>query len=63
MPHRQTGNPENPIRPVAAQRPTHCLRYIDSEALLGADRAIVIMHAGREYRLCMTRNGKLILTA
>lgn len=34
-----------------------------SEALLGAARVLVIVHNGREYRLMVTQNGKLILTA
>lgn len=33
------------------------------ESLLGARRELVIVHNGREYRLRLTRNGKLILTA
>jgi hemin uptake protein HemP len=38
-------------------------RRITSEALLGMLRELVIIHNGREYRLRLTRNGKLILTA
>ena len=34
-----------------------------SEALLGSRRELVIEHKGREYRLRVTQNGKLILTA
>ena len=36
---------------------------ISSEELLGARRELVIVHNGREYRLRLTQNGKLILTA
>ena len=36
---------------------------VSSEALLGARRELVIVHNGREYRLRLTQNGKLILTA
>lgn len=36
---------------------------IPSEVLLGARRELVITHNGREYRLRVTQNGKLILTA
>jgi hemin uptake protein HemP len=46
----------SPKAPPAPQRTT-------SEALLGAARALVIVHNGREYRLMVTQNGKLILTA
>ena len=36
---------------------------ISSQALLGERRELVIVHNGREYRLRLTQNGKLILTA
>ena len=36
---------------------------ISSQALLGGRRELVIVHNGREYRLRLTQNGKLILTA
>jgi hemin uptake protein HemP len=36
---------------------------VSSQALLGAHRELVIVHNGREYRLRVTQNGKLILTA
>ena len=38
-------------------------RRISSDALLGTQRELVIMHNGREYHLRLTQNGKLILTA
>ena len=36
---------------------------VTSEALLGHRQVLVIVHKGREYRLRLTQNGKLILTA
>ena len=36
---------------------------VASETLLGRRRELVITHNGREYRLRVTQNGKLILTA
>ena len=36
---------------------------ISSDALLGVKGEVVILHGGREYRLRVTQNGKLILTA
>ena len=36
---------------------------VSSEALLGSHRVLLIVHNGREYRLRLTQNGKLILTA
>ena len=38
-------------------------RRVPSEALLGTQGELVIVHNGREYRLRLTQNGKLILTA
>jgi len=38
-------------------------RRMQSEALLGNAKELVIVHKGREYRLRLTQNGKLILTA
>jgi hemin uptake protein HemP len=50
-------HPASPSKiPAAPQRTT-------SEALLGTSRVLVIVHNGREYRLMVTQNGKLILTA
>jgi hemin uptake protein HemP len=36
---------------------------VSSEVLLGSRKELVIVHNGREYRLRLTQNGKLILTA
>ena len=36
---------------------------VPSESLLGTRKELVITHNGREYRLRVTQNGKLILTA
>jgi hemin uptake protein HemP len=38
-------------------------KRISSQALLEGRRELVILHNGREYRLRLTQNGKLILTA
>ncbi len=38
-------------------------RRVASAALLGTRRELIIEHNGREYRLRLTQNGKLILTA
>jgi hemin uptake protein HemP len=45
--------------PPAQEEP----KRISSQELLGARRELVILHNGREYRLRLTQNGKLILTA
>ena len=36
---------------------------VSSAALLGSRKELVIVHNGREYRLRLTQNDKLILTA
>jgi hemin uptake protein HemP len=50
------GNGRGPGAPVQPVR-------ISSEALLGPRGELLIVHNGREYRLRLTQNGKLILTA
>lgn len=52
---------QRPNRPLV-QSPVPPAK-VSSEALLGARRELVITHNGREYRLRVTQNGKLILTA
>lgn len=37
-------------------------RKLDSAALLGRDNELIIAHGSDEYRLRLTRQGKLILT-
>ena len=37
-------------------------KAIDSKDLLGEGRSLVIRHQDAEYRLALTRQGKLILT-
>jgi hemin uptake protein HemP len=39
------------------------MRRLSSAALLQGQRQVVIEHGGREYRLRLTAQGKLILTA
>jgi hemin uptake protein HemP len=48
----------------ASGSPTQAgVRRIASQALFAGGRELVIDHDGREYRLRITQNGKLILTA
>ena len=54
-----TPTPAKPIAPGLHAAPPR----ITLEALMGRGREVVIVHAGREYRLRLTQNGKLILTA
>jgi hemin uptake protein HemP len=59
----------NPLRPpLPAEelpRPDRVVvpRRVTSGQLLGPKGELVIEHQGREYRLRLTQNGKLILTA
>lgn len=43
--------------------PPQAPQRVTSESLLGPRRELVIVHNGREYKLRLTQNGKLILTA
>lgn len=43
--------------------PPATLKRVASAELLGEGKELVIVHNGREYRLRLTQNGKLILTA
>jgi hemin uptake protein HemP len=47
----------------AADRPSPIPRKVQSDALLGDAKELLIVHNGREYRLRLTHNSKLILTA
>ncbi len=38
------------------------IRRVAVDELLGGKREVVLLHAGEEYRLRVTSNGKLILT-
>ncbi|MBI2317767.1 MAG: hemin uptake protein HemP [Betaproteobacteria bacterium] len=52
-----------PIRVLAAAKPAAVQQRISSQALLGPRGDLIIEHGGRDYRLRLTQNGKLILTA
>jgi len=49
--------------PVQVGKAAIMPRRLTSTALLQGDRQVVIEHAGREYLLRITAQGKLILTA
>lgn len=48
-----------PAVSAAARVPKSCVSALE---LMGSARELLIEHAGEEYRLRITRNGKLILT-
>ena len=55
--------PDPPLDAAAPNGQDSRPERIESARLLGRARELVILHAGREYRLRVTQNGKLILTA
>jgi hemin uptake protein HemP len=48
---------------AAPRNPRPAMRRVSSGELFGAATELVIIHGQREYRLRVTSNGKLILTA
>ena len=52
-------DPLHDMRPASRS----AVRRITSAELLGEHGELIIEHDGREYRLRLTQNGKLILTA
>lgn len=53
----------NAVNKTPLSSPLARPKTVPSELLLGPKRELVITHNGREYRLRVTQNGKLILTA
>lgn len=59
-------NPESDMNPTATDaKEAHPItpQRVDSASLFGPARELIIEHNGREYRLRLTQNDKLILTA
>jgi len=54
---------QRPDSPAAVPRNDKTAMRVTSQALLGTANELIIQHDGREYRLRLTQNGKLILTA
>jgi len=52
----------DPDRAAAKAPPRPLRRFATSEELLSGARELVIRHGTEEYRLSVTRGGKLILT-
>jgi hemin uptake protein HemP len=69
IPRQIEGGPLSEAQHGAAPRPgracvsPHAIPRIDSATLLGNGAELIIVHGQREYRLRVTSNGKLILTA
>jgi hemin uptake protein HemP len=58
---RDVQSPSNRT-PVSAAAPSRELKRVSTEDLIGPAREVLIRHAGCDYRLRITRQGKLILT-
>jgi hemin uptake protein HemP len=54
---------QRPDRPAELPRNDKTAMRVTSRTLLGTATELIIQHDGREYRLRVTQNGKLILTA
>jgi hemin uptake protein HemP len=48
--------------PVPTAAPARELKRVSTDDLIGPAREVLIRHAGCDYRLRITRQGKLILT-
>lgn len=59
--HSEASSPTGPGTSVGAAGSG--IRRISSSELLGSASELVIVHGQREYKLRITSNGKLILTA
>jgi hemin uptake protein HemP len=51
-----------PLTRSTPAMPPQELKRLSSEELIGPGREVLIRHAGCDYRLRITRQGKLILT-
>lgn len=60
---KQLQPPVAPPSGSASASDRGAVRRIDVRELLGDRRELLIIHGAREYRLRLTSNGKLILTA
>jgi hemin uptake protein HemP len=61
---RDPQSPAQQGQPAATSTPhSGGVRRLDARDLLGDHGEVLIVHGGREYRLRITSNGKLILTA
>ena len=54
--------PSNRSATPASTAPVREPRRVSSDELIGPSREVLIRHAGFDYRLRITRQGKLILT-
>lgn len=60
---RSVAGERDPLDQTDSSASRSAARRVTSAELLGPQGEIIIEHEGREYRLRLTQNGKLILTA
>jgi hemin uptake protein HemP len=59
------GSPNDPVEPKSPDRPADPIGtpvVLDTASLFGRRNEVRVRHNGQEYRLRITRAGKLILT-
>jgi hemin uptake protein HemP len=54
--------PSNRLSTPVSASPARELKRVSTDELIGPEREVLIRHAGCDYRLRITRQGKLILT-
>ena len=59
----ETNTPPGASGKDSRAEPLRGPHQVTSEQLMGNQGELVILHGGRQYRLRITQNGKLILTA
>lgn len=47
---------------VQVDKPKNPVRTLDSQSILAGQNQVVIQHGEAQYRLCLTKENKLILT-
>ncbi|WP_375459397.1 hemin uptake protein HemP [uncultured Enterovirga sp.] len=55
-------SPEQKIDPDRGSRTGQQPKSVDTVALFGGSREVVLVHRGENYRLRLTQSGKLLLT-
>jgi hemin uptake protein HemP len=60
-PKQSSSSSRDPVPDPGDAKGANVKRIIPSEEILQGEREVWIRHADAIYRLCLTRNGKLIL--
>ena len=51
-----------PAHDSAKSNISSCVRTLDSQSILAGKKQVMIQHGDMQYRLCVTKENKLILT-